>query len=160
MLVHFRQRISLDLVNRVNEEMVKRGREKPEKLEDNLESSSEDIGERKNKGKLILDATCAPADIKYPTDLEILNQARKTIEIIRDILYYSLKGKLKKKPRTYRKKARKEYLKIAKKRRPSHQERREASQKQLQYIKINSTCKFSVAGQRTYLLRKTRAPKN
>jgi transposase, IS5 family len=26
---------------------------------------------------LILDATCAPADIRYPTDLGLLNQARK-----------------------------------------------------------------------------------
>lgn len=42
-----------------------------------------------------------------------------------------------KKPRTYRKMARKEYLKIAKKRRHSQQERREAIRKQLQYIKRN-----------------------
>ena len=137
MLVHFRQRISPNLVNKVNEEMVKRGREKTEKPEDNSESPSEDIGEKKNKGQLILDATCAPADIKYPTDLEILNKARKTIEIIIDILYYTLRGKLKKKPRTYRKNARKDYLKIVKKRRPSHQERREAIKKQLKYIRRN-----------------------
>ena len=42
-----------------------------------------------------------------------------------------------KKPITYRKKARKDYLKVAKKRRPSRQERREAIAKQLQYIKRN-----------------------
>ncbi len=88
-------------------------------------------------GKLILDATCAPGDIKYPRDLDLLNQTRKATEIIIDILYLTLKGKLLKKPRTYRKKARKESLKIAKKRRPSHQERREAIKKQLQYIKRN-----------------------
>ena len=76
MMVHFRQRITMKLVNQINEEMVKRGREKTEQKEEKSSSDSEEIGERENKGQLILDATCAPADIKYPTDLDILNQAR------------------------------------------------------------------------------------
>ncbi len=137
MLVHFRQRISLDLVNKVNEEMVKRGTEETEKQDESSGSDFEEIGEIKNKGKLILDATCAPADIKYPTDLELLNQTRKATELIIDTLFSRLKGKLNKKPRTHRKMARKEDLKIAKKRRPSQKERREAIRKQLQYIKRN-----------------------
>ncbi len=137
MLVHFRQRISLDLVNKVNEEMVKRGTEETEKQDESSGSDSEEIGEIKNQGKLILDATCAPADIKYPTDLELLNQTRKATELIIDTLFSRLKGKLNKKPRTHRRIARKEYLKIAKKRRPSQKERREAIRKQLQYIKRN-----------------------
>ena len=137
MMVHFRQRITMKLVNQINEEMVKRGREKTEQKEEKSSSDSEEIGERENKGQLILDATCAPADIKYPTDLDILNQARKAVEIIIDLLYFTLRGKLNRKPRTYRKNARKEYLKIAKKRRPSHQERREVIKKQLKYIKRN-----------------------
>lgn len=41
------------------------------------------------------------------------------------------------KPRTYKKKARKDYLKVAKKRRPSRKERTEAIAKQLQYVKRN-----------------------
>ncbi len=137
MLVHFRQRISVELVNKVNEKMVKQGREKTEVKEENSESVEEEIGEKKNKGKLILDATCAPADIRYPTDLEILNQARKSTETIIDILYYTLKGKLKKKPRTRRNIARKQYLEIAKKRRPSQNETRKAIGQQLKYIKKN-----------------------
>jgi hypothetical protein len=32
---------------------------------------------RKNKGTLLIDATCAPADIRYPTDLSLLNEARE-----------------------------------------------------------------------------------
>ena len=35
-----------------------------------------EIKEDKNQGKLIIDATCAPADISYPTDLNLLNNAR------------------------------------------------------------------------------------
>jgi len=34
------------------------------------------------KGKLFLDATCVPADIKYPTDLNLLNEARKETEAL------------------------------------------------------------------------------
>ncbi len=37
-----------------------------------------------NKGKLIVDATCTPADIAYPTDLSLLNEARETSEEIID----------------------------------------------------------------------------
>ena len=59
------------------------------------------------------------------------------IEKIIEYLYKTCKTKQIKKPRTYRKKARKDYLKVAKKRRPSRQERREAIAKQLQYIKRN-----------------------
>ncbi len=60
----------------------------------------------KNRGKLILDATCTPADIKYPTDLGLLNEAREHTEKVIDKLYKTQKSKLKAKPRTYRKQAR------------------------------------------------------
>ena len=94
---------------------------------------------RTNKGKLILDATCAPADISYPNDLGLLNKAREQTEKIIDTLYKPIKEKLKKKPRTYRKRARKDYLKVAKKRRVTKKERRKAIKKQLQYINRNSS---------------------
>ena len=66
-----------------------------------------------NRGKLIVDATCAPADISYPTDLGLLNRARVHAEKIIDILYKPLKNQIPKKPRTYRNLARKDYLLIA-----------------------------------------------
>ncbi len=52
-------------------------------------------------------------------------------------MYKSYQTKGVKKPRSYRKKARKDYLKVAKKRRPTRKERRSAIAKQLQYIKRN-----------------------
>ncbi len=67
----------------------------------------------------------------------LLNQARVKTEKIIDTLYEPLKAKLDKKPKTYRKLARKEYLKVAKQRRASRKERRKAIKKQLQYIKRN-----------------------
>ena len=81
--------------------------------------------------------TCAPADIRYPTDLGLLNQARKQTEKIIDILYDRLEEKPSKKPITQRIVAKKEYLKIAKKRRVTKKQRRKAIKKQLQYINRN-----------------------
>ncbi len=48
-----------------------------------------------------------------------------------------MRKKVKKKPKNYRNLARKDYLKVAKKRKPQKKERRKAIKKQLQYIKRN-----------------------
>ncbi len=66
----------------------------------------EEIKKDKNQGKLIIDATCAPADISYPTDLNLLNHARIKTEKIIDILYEGLKSQFQTKPITYRQTAR------------------------------------------------------
>ncbi|EAZ88176.1 transposase [Crocosphaera chwakensis CCY0110] len=115
MLVHFRKRIDVDLVNKINKEIVKKEKEKLDKEIKKKDLPQEKGKKLRNRGKLILDATCAPADIKYPTDLGILNQARIETERIIDNLYKALRGKLRKKPRISRHIARKEYLKVAKK---------------------------------------------
>lgn len=94
---------------------------------------------KKSQGKLIIDATCAPADISYPTDLNLLNRARIITEKIIDILYEPLKQKFNKKPKTQRQIAKKEYLKVAKKRRPNHKEIKKAVKKQLKYFSKNLT---------------------
>jgi IS5 family transposase len=94
----------------------------------NNESSKESIDEptqetaqenpalaRENKGDLIVDATACPQDISYPTDLNLLNDAREQSENIIDILCAKIRltNKQTIKPRTYREIARKEYLKVA-----------------------------------------------
>ena len=71
MMVHFRERIEMNLVKKINQKMVKNF------IEKNEEDAVQEI---KNQGKLLLDATCAPADITYPNDLGILNQARRQTE--------------------------------------------------------------------------------
>jgi hypothetical protein len=44
----------------------------------------------KNKGTLILDGSCAPADIRYPSDLSLLNEARENLEeIINELWQHS-----------------------------------------------------------------------
>ena len=67
----------------------------------------------------------------------LLNQARKQTEKIIDILYDGLEEKPSKKPITQRIIAKKEYLKIAKKRQVTKKQRRKAIKKQLQYINRN-----------------------
>jgi hypothetical protein len=89
-----------------------------------------------NRGKLIIDATCTPADITFPTGLKMLNTCREKSEEIIDILHLPLKGKQKKK-RTYRKKARREYLVAARSKKLSNSKRRKALRKQPGYIKRN-----------------------
>lgn len=134
MFVYFRQRIGVNLVKKINEKMVKN---QTQVQGEEVEKKSSDLSEPNNKGKLILDATCAPADIKYPTDLGLLNQAREHTEKIIDALHNQIQSPVKKKPLTYRNRARKEYLTLAKKRKPRQKERRKAIKKQLQYIQRN-----------------------
>jgi transposase, IS5 family len=136
MLVHFRQRISGEMVNRINRKLFSKPGKKAggEGQEKKLEGEKR---EPPNQGKLILDATCAPADIAYPTDLNLLNLAREQTERIIDILHDTAREKIKKKPRTHRRIARKDYLKVSKKRRPTKKQRQKAIKKQLQYVKRN-----------------------
>ncbi len=86
-------------------------------------------------GKLIVDATVAEQAIRFPTDLGLLDEARQISEELIDVLY-PLSG-LQKKPRTYRRKARKAFLALAKQRKASINKRRRAIRQQLQYLNRN-----------------------
>jgi len=88
------------------------------------------------KGQLLLDATCVPADIKYPTDLNLLNEAREKTEEIIDYLH-TCRTTPQPKPRTYRQNARRAYLRVAKARKPKKATRRQAIGKQLRYLRRN-----------------------
>ena len=67
----------------------------------------------KNKGTLLLDATCAPADIPYPTDLRLVNEARELSEKLLDEARV-LGGASWPRPRTYPNVCRQRYLQIVK----------------------------------------------
>jgi transposase, IS5 family len=127
MFVHFRKRISKEMLGKVNEAIHK----KAQPSDDDDDDSSPG-----NKGKLLIDATCAPADITFPTDLKLLNKAREKSEQIIDVLHKPHKGK-KKKPRTYRRTARKNFLSVAKAKSLSKSKRRKAIRKQLGYVGRN-----------------------
>jgi len=91
--------------------------------------------EPKNKGRIIFDATACPQDIAYPTDLDLLSDARKKSEELIDKLYSP--ALLQKKPRTYRRIARKLYLNTAQKRNKSRKQIRKAVGSQLRLLKRN-----------------------
>lgn len=84
-----------------------------------------------NQGKLQLDATVCDAYIKYPTDLNLLNESREKAE---ELLYKLVSALRVKPPRTYRRVARKEYLNIAKKKNKGKQLIRKGIRKQLGYL--------------------------
>jgi hypothetical protein len=91
--------------------------------------------ESANRGKLLVDATVAEQSIRYPTDLSLLNESRHKSEDLIDELY-QLSTRARK-PRTYRVKARRQYLAVAKKRKLSSKELRRGIREQLQYLRRN-----------------------
>ena len=88
-----------------------------------------------HEGELIVDATACPQDIRYPTDLNLLNDAREKSEELIDFLCGLKKGIAK--PRTYREIARKQYLKVAQKKHKTKKEIRGAIKKQLSCLHRN-----------------------
>lgn len=132
LMTHFRKRFSKAILAEINEWIL---HGPPE--EDTCDSGSDDDQtNRPNQGKLIVDATCTPADIAYPTDLSLLNEARETSEQIIDAMHEPFIG-LRSKPRTYRQKARKAYLSVAKQKKPGARKIRKAIGQQLRYLKRN-----------------------
>jgi IS5 family transposase len=135
MFVHFRKRFSQEAIAAINEDLIKSSQSQLlSKDASDDEGYNNTSANPQNRGKIILDATCAPADIAYPTDLNLLNESREKAEKVIDILHAPQKGTIKK-PRTYRRKARKDYLKAAKSRQLSTAKRRKAVRKQLGYLK-------------------------
>jgi hypothetical protein len=85
-----------------------------------------------NKGSVIFDATACPQDIAYPTDLDLLNSAREKAEELVDILY--ARANMEKKPRTYRREARRAYLETAQSKKKGAKKIRKAIGQQLRYL--------------------------
>jgi IS5 family transposase len=94
------------------------------------EESEEESEEVVNSGTLILDATCVPQDICYPTDFGLLNKAREALEAMIDSVYPT--GE---KPRTYRRVARRDYLRYVRNRKPTRKQLRTSLRKQLNYVR-------------------------
>lgn len=138
LLVEFRKRLSEDVLNEINEMIIAFNAQQDD---DDSNDGSGDAGQSdqqdsatdsENAGTLILDATCAPQNIKYPQDIELLNEAREKLEdmicrVSDEYHFY--------RPRMYREKARKDYLALAKCRKRSAKKIRKAIRKQLQYIR-------------------------
>jgi hypothetical protein len=153
MMVYFRKRLPDAVVNDCNERIVRYG------LKLIRSSDSQDPGDdngsggcgsatpgnqprpssqkQPNQGSLLIDATCAPVDIRHPTDLSLLNQAREVTEILIDAMHPQVRERFGHKPRTHRKKARQQFLAVAKKKKPRINKIRNAIKQQLGHLKRN-----------------------
>lgn len=135
-LTRFRKRISLKMLEEVNDIIIGRPKEKDSAdEEDSDDHGSGSGGIVENDGTLILDATCAPQNIRFPTDASLLNEARINAEGIIDILHWEGLTDGAKKPRTYREEAKKRYNSFSKSRKKSKKAIRKAIRQQLGYLR-------------------------
>ena len=139
-LVLFRKRINAQMIEEANEYMLDALNKKqddddypkPPSGGGNSSSDTHAEEEPENEGTLILDATCAPANIRYPQDVSLLNEAREKLEAI---IYRFHKAYGLPLPRRYRRKARKDYLAFAKCKKRTVKKIRRALRQQLQYVR-------------------------
>lgn len=122
LMVYFRKRLTPEILGEINE-MILAAQNADENDDDN----------DGNSGTMIVDATCAPSQIKYPQDTALLNEARENTEALIDTLHTP--GE--KKPRTYRKRAHKDYLALVRNRKPNQKKIRKAIGQQLRYLRRN-----------------------
>jgi hypothetical protein len=148
LLVYFRKRLNWENIAKINDLITKVAPPETESTDSNPDDDSNDgesgsgnepekrVAEKKEpvQGTLILDATCAPADIRHPQDLSLIDEARRKTESIIDVLHAKVGGK---KPRTYRKKARCHFLGVIRKRKKDPKEVQKAIRKQLGYLGRN-----------------------
>jgi hypothetical protein len=158
MMVHFRKRFSEEDLNRINELIAERGKamvmEAVGSLPDDDDSDDPDSDagnqlslddlvkpadwpEGKNWGTLTIDASCTPADITYPTDLKLLNEARESSERIIDDLCEQRSDLRALRPRYDRGRARAVFLNVAKQKKPRRRKIKAAIRHQLDYLQRN-----------------------
>jgi hypothetical protein len=159
MLTHFRKRFDKEILKTLNESIVNGAMEPTHKNKGVETDSDKESGSQDDEnpppspqGKMIVDATCTPADIAYPTDLSLLNEAREKSEEMIDAMHAPFVG-VRQKPRTYRQKARKMYLAVAKQKKPGYKKIRKAIGQQLRYLRRNlrSIDRMAEAGLLMYL---------
>ena len=138
-LTLFRKRITPEMLAEINDYII--GRKKNEDDDETdppggLVSGGDnaDTQGETNEGTLILDATCVPSDIRFPTDISLLNDGRECLERIIDELHKAgLTNGVK--PRAYRQVARRDYLRFVRNRKPTRKLIRASIRKQLSYIR-------------------------
>lgn len=133
LLVEFRKRLTDEILGEINE-LILQYNHPADPGAGTCGATPEEPKECGNCGTIILDATCAPQNVEYPQDINLLNEARELLEKMVDTVCYEYNVK---KPRMYRRNARKDYLALAKRRKRSGKAVRKAIKKQLQYVRRN-----------------------
>lgn len=125
LMVYFRKRLTPEILGEINEMILQEQTAQRREDDDDKDDS--------NHGTMIVDATCAPSQIKYPQDTALLDEARELSEKLIDALHTPGEPK----PRTYRRQAHKDALSLAKNRKPTAKKIRKAIGKQLCYLRRN-----------------------
>ncbi|MEO2032733.1 MAG: IS5 family transposase [Planctomycetaceae bacterium] len=138
LMVDFRKRFGEEGMQRMAEAIALASLQEPESKKELVSKPESDDGSEPpaNDGQLIADATCAPADIRYPTDVSLLNEAREKTDEIIDQLHTPLVGKTPR-PRTYRVKARRLFVAFTKHKKPGRKKIRRAKREQLGFLRRN-----------------------
>ena len=135
-LVTFRKRLSSEFLMEINDMYLENAAVTPEHAKENESIRATEANEQSedtdNLGTLIIDATCSPSNIRFPQDFSLLNEAREKLEEMIDFFHRTYAPW--KKPRTYRKIARQEYLELAKAKKRPAKKIRSVIRKQLGYI--------------------------
>lgn len=126
LFVEIRKRVGAKHFDQLTVDMIKTLAEIKGKKSKSSSKKSDDDQQPRNKGKIKIDATVADQYIPFPTDPSLLNESREKTEMMIGQLF-SLIGKQGVKPRTYRKKIRKEWL--------SYNKNKNKSEKQIRKIK-------------------------
>ncbi|MDD4541913.1 MAG: IS5 family transposase [Eubacteriales bacterium] len=148
-MVAFRNRFPAKAMAEINDAIIRAFQEEPPD-DPPAAGTGEDQGGTEsaaNQGTMILDATCAPANIHYPTDTGLLNKAREVSERLIDALWLPTPGA--RKPRMYRNQARKNYLFLARNKRPGFWLIRITIRRQLGYLQRNLTTIDNLAQNRS-----------
>ena len=136
-LVNFRKRIDFNFLAKVNDMILEQSAPTKEHDKDNENDRarrvSEEPDEYGNFGTEILDATVSPSNIRYPLDFSLTNEAREKLEAMIDWFHTTFHPW--KKPRTYRRTARKEYLELAKSKKKSAKKIRAYLRRDLERIR-------------------------
>lgn len=132
LLVEFRKRLTDEILTEINEMIAEYNSPQDPPADGGNDDSDGSDSANDNRGTLILDATCAPQQISYPQDVNLLNEARENLESILDRICYEYNYY---RPRMYRQKARKDYLNLAKCKKRTRRKIRNAVKKQLQYVR-------------------------
>ena len=137
LMVYFRKRLTPEVLGEINEMILRDAKARQQEADtqqkaDNDNDVNPPTGGGSNSGTLIVDATCAPSEIRFPQDVSLLDEARENAEQIIDALQ---EQSTEKKPRTYRNKAHKDSLKYMRSRKHTEKKTREAIRKQLQYLR-------------------------
>lgn len=134
-MVAFRMRFSEEDIARINDWVIDgQGATVDGNESCDVDDADDSDGDGDGTGgaAVCLDATVAPSNIRYPTDTSLLNEAREKLESIIDDLHAQVGGK---KPRTYRRRARKDYLNWSKSKKKTAKATRKARAKQLGYVR-------------------------